>query len=154
MFIRRDRKCLTFGEKRVHVSFAHNVREQIPDGSSQPKSIIFARFGPADDLDANTVVQMRDALDRYLRKPFGNEVANQHAMRQAADEVAPLAPSMCMLASRACGMRVVVEHVHNQLGLKRALAAIEAKTPRPSRSSASSSRCFKPARQPDLEASV
>lgn len=126
MFIRRDRKRLVSGEERVHVSFAHNVRVRLPDGRSRPKPIILARLGPEEDLDADTVVQMRNALDRYLRKRFGDEVADQHTLQEAAEDIAPLMPGMRMLASRAYGMRVVVEHVYNQLGLKKALRAIQA----------------------------
>ena len=127
MFARRDKKRLADGTVRVHVSLAHNVREKLADGTTRPKPIIFARLGREDDLDAKTVVQMRDALDRYIRKRFGDEVADQHALEEAAKAVAPAVSTLQVLASRSFGMRVVVEHVYNDLGLKRALASIEAR---------------------------
>lgn len=125
MFIRRDRKRSRTGEDRVYVSLAHNVRERLPDGTSRPKPITFARLGREEDLDADIVIQMRDALDRYLRKRFGDAVADKHAIHEAADDLAPTARGLQILASRAYGMRVVVEHVWKGLGLDRALAAIE-----------------------------
>lgn len=75
MFIRRDRKSSRKGEQRVYISLAHNVRERLPDGSTRPKPITFARLGREEDLDADLVIQMRDALDRYLRKRFGDVTA-------------------------------------------------------------------------------
>jgi hypothetical protein len=125
MFIRRNRKRLASGDHRTYVSLAHNVREKLPDGRSRPKPIIFARLGREDDLDANTVVQMRDALDRYLRQRFGDEVADANALEDAAADVAPRVPGMRVLASKAYGMRAVVEPIYASLGLKRALSAIE-----------------------------
>ncbi len=124
MFIRRDRKSSRKGEQRVYISLAHNVRERLPDGSTRPKPITFARLGREEDLDADLVIQMRDALDRYLRKRFGDAVADEHAIREAADDLAPAARGLQVLASRAYGMRIVVEHVWKSLGLDRALSAI------------------------------
>ena len=50
MFIRRDRKSTRSGEARVYISLAHNVRERLPDGTSRPKPITFARLGREEDL--------------------------------------------------------------------------------------------------------
>lgn len=124
MFIRRSSKIMADGERRTYLSLAHNVRERLPTGENRPRPVIFANLGREDGLDADTVKQMRDALDRYLRKRFGDEVADADAIEEAATRSRAATPGLRMLASRAYGMRVVAEHVWKDLGLDRALRQI------------------------------
>jgi len=126
MFIRRDRQTLKGGDSVVYLSLAHNIRERDANGKSRPKPIVFARLGREDDVDIETAGQIRDAFDRYLRKRLRESGSDEETVRRVAGEVPVRIPGLRILASRALGMRVVVEAVWKSLGLRKALAAVEA----------------------------
>lgn len=125
MFIRRERKVLAGGVQRTYLALAHNVRETLSDGSSRTKPIVYARLGPEDELEEGMVLGMRDALDRYLEQRFGRKPPTREQSESLAKEVRAKAPALRILASRAYGMRVIVEQVWKELGFAKALSAVE-----------------------------
>lgn len=125
MFVRSNRRRLKDGTTATYLSIAHNVRERMPDGTSRPKPIILANLGREEDLDEATVTSMRNALDRYIQKRFGRAPKDASTMEQAAKEVRSVAPHLRVLASRALGLRVIVEAMWVDLGLDRAFRAID-----------------------------
>lgn len=125
MYIRKDTRRTAGSGDRVYLSLAHNVRERLSDGTTRSKPVTFARLGREEDLDKEMVEQMRNAFDRYLQKRFGKDPPSSEDIVEAAGEVEDRTPGLRLLASRAYGMRVVVEHVWKKLGLDRALVEVE-----------------------------
>lgn len=125
MFVRKNRRALKDGSTATYLSLAHNVRERMPSGKSRPKPIILANLGREDDLDETTVKSMRNALDRYIRKRFGDEPKDADTMGRAAEEVRSAAPHLRVLASREFGFGVIARHVWRDLGIDRALHSID-----------------------------
>ena len=85
MYVRKDRQKLSNGQVQTYVSLAHNVWEDMGNNKKRTKPIIFSQLGVEKDLDMPVVQGMRNALDRYLIKRFGEE-AVRAADRQ--DELA------------------------------------------------------------------
>jgi hypothetical protein len=127
MFIRRETKTLSGNRTQTYLVIAHSVREKVKDGSSRTKPVVFARLGREDELDEAAVRGMVGALERYYRKRFGTSDADPAAVAEVAQDVRAREPQLRILASRAYGMRVIVEHVWKQLGLHKALRAVARK---------------------------
>lgn len=121
MYVRQDTRTRRDGTQVRHLSLAHNVRETVvgKDGkpTSRSKPVIFARLGLESDLDESMVRGARDAFDRYLRKRFGDAVADRATVEEAAEQLEEIGPLVKVLASRSYGMSVVVEAVWRELGL-------------------------------------
>jgi hypothetical protein len=134
MHIRRDPKRLRDGRLRTYLSLAHNVWESGPLGKKRARPVIFARLGALEDLELDTVRSMREAFDRFLQRqlaeeglppePAPEQGARVEAVERAADTVASAAPALRILASRAYGMRALVEPVWERLGLAAVMESI------------------------------
>lgn len=127
MFLRRETKVLSGSNPVTYAVIAHNVREKLPDGSSRTKPVVFARLGREDELDEAAVRGMVGALERYYRQRFGDGNAEPEAVVQAATTMRAREPQLRILASRAFGMRVIVEHAWKQLGFHKALRSVARK---------------------------
>lgn len=126
MHIRSDRRTLASGDQRTYLSLAHNIWEAGPMGKKRSRPVIFARLGIEEDLDTTQVRGMRDALDRYLQRRLGAEDAADggEVVEDVAAKVRVKEAELRMLASRAYGLRAVVEPVWKGLGLRKALTFI------------------------------
>jgi len=135
VYIRRDRKKLNNGNKRTYISFAHNVWESVPGKDKRPRPIVFANLGAEEDLDMGLVKGMRDALDRYIKKRFGEDALKEEVgddtpekkdedtasvVKKAAAELAPKIRPLRFLLTVEYGLRTIVEPLWERLGLKKA----------------------------------
>ena len=147
MYVRRERKPKSDGQERTYISLAHNVWEAVGDGKKRTKPVIFSRLGVEQNLDMPTVRGMRDALDRYLIKRFGEEAVRkadqEDAARQeqaarstpegeaalvisAAAELRPKLAPLRFLTTVEYGLRTLVEPVWERLGLKEVMQGFAA----------------------------
>ena len=126
MYVRKDPHRIAGGRVRRYVSFAHNVVETLPDGRKRTKPVIFANLGPEDDLDEATVRGMVGALDRYIRKRFGDGTPPEAQLREAAAPIRSKEKALALLGGRAFGLVHVVAAVWKSLGLDRALHGVAA----------------------------
>ncbi len=126
MYVRRDKQKRKNGQEKTYLSIAHNVTEIGPDGETRAKPIVFANLGDEDLLDDKMAASMARAMARYVKKRFGKDIelpeleAEAKVVRQASD-------GFRILASRELGMRLLVETAWRDLGLRKALAAYDAK---------------------------
>ena len=120
MYIRRDRKTGKNGNGKTYVSVAHNIKVPGPKGKKITKPIVFANLGAEENLDIPTVCGIRDALDRYIQQLQAKK-SGEELTTLIGKEAATLAPKMAqlkILCSKDYGVRVLLEPLWKQLGLK------------------------------------
>lgn len=139
MYIRSDRKTRADGTTCCYLSLAHNVWEPVGDddnGKKRARPVIFARLGVEDQLDLGTIQSMRDAFDRYLQKRLARErpeaadeaasTTTERVVKETAAELRPKLEPLKFLATREYGLRVILEPVWKELGLRKAMQAFAA----------------------------
>ena len=136
MYVRRDTQELSGGGRQTYLSLAHNVWEPMGDSDKKrSRPVVFSRLGVEAELDKPTVKGMRDALDRYLRKRFGDDgdvspasdpkrpEGQREIVEATAAELRPKLAPLKFLLTVDYGLRVIVEPVWKELGLEAMLTA-------------------------------
>jgi hypothetical protein len=124
-YVRRDKKRNQNGEERVYVSIAHNYKERIAGKKPRSKPKVIANLGREDTLDAKMVTSIAKALYRYQRARFGADYKGAELASGLAKAVQESEPALRVMASRAFGLRVIIEKVWQDLGLQSLLLGLK-----------------------------
>lgn len=132
MHIRRNKKKRKDGSERTEIAIAHNVRVTAGDGTSVTKPVVIARLGHEDDVDLEAVDDMIAALTRYRAKRASERAETGQAKEAPAQQavairesITPRAGVLKVVASRQLGVRVIIEEVWRDLGLRQLFRDIE-----------------------------
>jgi transposase len=128
MYIRRDKKSRK-GRDLTYLSIAHNVWESDGEGEGRTRPVVFAPLGLEEDVDLEVAEAVSAALERYLEARWEaavrrNPAANKRdVVEAAAREFRPQVAPLRILSSRELGIRLLLEPVWEELGLRGMLEA-------------------------------
>jgi len=126
MYIRRDKKHRKDREV-TYLSIAHNVWESDGDAEGRTKPVVFASLGQEEDVDPEVAEALSAAMDLYVetrwqaarRRDPG--ASKRDVVEAASREFKPRVEPLRILSSREFGVRLLLEPVWEELGLREML---------------------------------
>jgi hypothetical protein len=132
MHIGRDRKNRG-AEGKTYLSIVHNVWEKLGKRKRRSKPVVFAPLREEASVDLEAAESMRAAMEVYLDARLMSMLesdpdASRRALveRVATEFSGVRRPQIQILKSREFGLRLLLEPVWEELGLKKMLKEIEA----------------------------